>query len=76
MQSNVQHNQWSKHHINLSKSSLNSNFKHMDPKNTHQTSLTNFYISENKSRQFSEHTLTHVKPCDGQIILYLHMYQE
>ena len=25
----------SKHHINLSKSSLNNNFKHMDPKNTH-----------------------------------------
>ena len=28
---------------------------------THYTSLTNFYISKNKSRQFSEHTLTHVK---------------
>ena len=43
---------------------------------THKTSLNNFYISKNKSRQFSEHTLTHVKPCDGQITLYLHMYQE
>ena len=43
---------------------------------THTISLTNFYISKNKSRQFSEHTLKHIKPCDGQITLYLHMYQE
>ena len=35
MQSSMQLNQWSKHHINLSKSSFNSNFKHMDPKHTH-----------------------------------------
>ena len=35
MQSNMQLNQWSKHHINLLKSSLNINFMHMDPKNTH-----------------------------------------
>ena len=33
MQSTMQLNQWSKFHINLSKSSLNSNFKHMDLKN-------------------------------------------
>ena len=32
--------------------------------------------THNKSRQFSEHTLTDVKPYDGQITLYLHMYQE
>ena len=57
MQSIMQHNQWSKHHINLSILSLNYNFKHMDPKtrththtHTHTTSLTNFYISKNKSR--------------------------
>ena len=43
---------------------------------THTISLTNFYISKNKSRQFSEHTLIHVKSRDGQITLYLHMYQE
>ena len=52
----------------------------MDLKNTHthtqKISLTNFYISKNKSRQFSEHILTHVKLCDDQITLYLHMYQE
>ena len=35
-----------------------------------------FYISKNKSRQFSEHTLICVKPRDGQITLYLHMHQE
>ena len=35
MQSSKQLNQWSKHQINLSKSPLNNNFKHMDPKNTH-----------------------------------------
>ena len=43
---------------------------------TQKISLTNFYISKNKSRQFSEHTLIHIKSCDGQITLYLHMYQE
>ena len=44
---------------------------------THTLNKSNqFYISKTKLRQFSEHTLTHVKPCDGQIILYLHMYQE
>ena len=51
----------------------------MDLKNTHThthtTSLTNFF-SKIKLRQFSEHALTHVKSCDGQITLYLHMYQE
>ena len=49
MQSNMQHNQWSRHHINLSKSSLNKNFKHMDPKNTHTHTLNKsnqFYISK------------------------------
>ena len=44
---------------------------------THTHTHTNTHThTHNKSRQFSEHTLTHVKPCDGQIILYLHMYQE
>ena len=56
------------------------NVKHIDLKththtHTHTTSLTNF-IFQNKSRQFSKYTLTHVDPCDGQITLYLHMYQE
>ena len=34
----------------------------MDLKSTHtyKINLTNFYISKNKSRQFSEHTFTHV----------------
>ena len=32
---------------------------------THKTSLTNFIFKKKKSRQFSEHTLIHVKPCDG-----------
>ena len=36
-------------------------FKHMDLKNTHTQNKSNqFYISKTKSRQFSEHTLTHV----------------
>ena len=51
----------------------------MDLKNTHTHTLNKsnqFYISKTKLRQFSEHTLTHVKPCVGQITLYLHMYQE
>ena len=78
MQSNMQLNQWSNQHNKLSKSSLNKNFKHMDfQKHTHTLNTSNqFYISKNKSRQFSKHTLMHVKPCDGQITLYLHMYQE
>ena len=41
---------------------------------TKQVSLILYF--KNKLRQFSEHTLTHVKPCDGQVTLYLHMYQE
>ena len=63
MQSNMELNQGSKQHFELSKSSLNNKFKHMDPKNTHTCTLNKsnqFYISKNKSRQFSEHTLTHV----------------
>ena len=45
--------------------------------NTHTLNKSNqFYTSKNKSRQFSKHTLTHIKSHDGQIILYLHMYQE
>ena len=51
----------------------------MDLKNTHAHTLNKsnqFYISKTKLRQFSENTLTHVKLCDGQITLYLHMYQE
>ena len=44
---------------------------------THTLNKSNqFYISKTKLRQFSKHTLTHVKPCNGQITLYLHMYQE
>ena len=50
MQSSMQLNQWSKHHINLLKSSLNSNFKHMDPKketHTHRVNQSNqFYITK------------------------------
>ena len=51
----------------------------MDLKHTHTHTHTlnksnQFYILKTKLRQFSEHTLTHVKPCDGQITLYLHMY--
>ena len=46
-------------------------------KHTHTLNKSNqFYISKNKSRQFSEHTLIHVKPRDGQITLLLHMYPE
>ena len=40
------------------------NFEHKDPKNTHTHTLNKsnqFYISKTKLRQFSEHTLTHVK---------------
>ena len=51
----------------------------MDFKNTHTHTLNKsnqFYISKTKLKQFSEHTLTHVKPCDSQITLNLHMYQE
>ena len=51
----------------------------MDLKHTHTHTLNKFnqfLYKKNKSRQFSEYTLTHVKPCDGQITLYLHMYQE
>ena len=40
MQSSMQLNQWSKHHINLLKSSLNSNFKHMDPKKQTQIQVS------------------------------------
>ena len=61
MQSSMQLNQGSKQHFKLSKSSLNKNISILIPKHTHtqKTSLTNF-IFQNKSRQFSEHTLTHV----------------
>ena len=53
----------------------------MDHKNTHTHTHTlnksnQFCISKTKLRQFSEHTLTHVKPCDGQITLYLHMCEK
>ena len=48
----------------------------MDLKHTHTQNKSNqfLYFKKNKSRQFSEHTLTHVKPCDGQITLYMYMY--
>ena len=54
------------------------NFKvHGSQQHTHTLNKSNpFYISKTKLRQFSEHILTHVKPCNGQITLYLHMYQE
>ena len=44
--------------------------------NTHTQQVQPILYFKNKLRQFSEHTLTHVKPCEGQITLYLHMYQE
>ena len=51
----------SKQHFKLSKSSLNKkNVQLLDP-NTHTLNKSNqFYISKNKSRQFNDHTLTHV----------------
>ena len=63
MQSSMQLNQGSNQHFKFSKSPLNNNLKHIDPKNTHTRTLSKsnqFYISKNESRQFSEHTLTHV----------------
>ena len=45
--------------------------------NTHTLNKSNqFYISKKSQDSLGEHTLTHVKPFDGQITLYLHMYQE
>ena len=57
----MQLNQGSKQHFDLIKTSFNNkNVKHIDPK-THTLNKSNqFYISKNKSRQFSEHTLTYV----------------
>ena len=52
MQPSMQLNQGSKQQFKLSKSSLNNNFKHIDPKNTHThahthtTSLTNFIFQK------------------------------
>ena len=43
---------------------------------THTKQVELILYFKNKSRQFSEHTLIHVKRRDGQITLYLHMYQE
>ena len=49
----------------------------MIPKtHTHTKQVKPILYFKNRLRQFSEHTLTHVKPYDGQITLYLHMYQE
>ena len=45
MQLSMQLNQESNQHIKFSKSSLNNNFKHIDPKNTHTH-------THNKSNQF------------------------
>ena len=78
MESSMLLNQRSKQHFKLSKTSLKWKFKHMDlQKHTHILNKSNqFYISKTSLRQFSEHTLIHVKSRDGQITLYLHMYQE
>ena len=67
MQSSMQLNQRSSQHFKLSKSSLNKNIKHNDPKtHTHTLDKSNqFFYFKNKLRQFSVHTLTHVKPCDS-----------
>ena len=47
MQSNKQLNQGSKQHFNLSKISLNKkNVKHIDPKHTHTTHVTNFIFQK------------------------------
>ena len=48
MQSSMQLNQGSNQHIKFSKSSLNNNFKHIDPKNKHihKTSQTNFIFQK------------------------------
>ena len=47
MQSSTQLNQGSNQQFKLSKSSLNNNFKHIDPKNTHTLNKSNqFYISK------------------------------
>ena len=56
-------NQRSKQHFYLSKSSLNKkNIKHLDPKHTHTHTkqVEPILYFKNKSRQFSEHTLTQV----------------
>ena len=49
-------------HIKLSKTSLNKKMQRIhDPKHTRTLNKSNqFYISKTKSRQFNEHTLTHV----------------
>ena len=62
MQSNMQLNQGSKQHFNLSKTSLNKkNFKHIDPKtHTHTKQVESILYFKNKLRQFSKHILTHV----------------
>ena len=56
-------NQRSKQYFKLSKSSLNmKNVQHLDPKHTHAHTkqVQPILHFKNKSRQFSEHTLTHV----------------
>ena len=79
MQSNMQLNQGSKQHFELSKSSLNKKkmLSILIPKHIHTHTHTKqaqpILYFKNKLRQFSKHTLTH---CDGQITLYLHMYQK
>ena len=59
----MQLNRGSNQHFKLSKTSLNKKIlSTMIPKtHTHTLNKSNqFYISKNKTRQFSEHTLTHV----------------
>ena len=64
MQSSMQLNQGSNQHFELSKISLNNNFKHIDPKNKHTHTQTKqvqlILYFKNKLRQCSEHILTHV----------------
>ena len=61
MQSSMLYNQRSKQHFKLSKTSLNKKMSSIKIQHTHIVNKSNqFYISKNKLRQFSEHTLTHV----------------
>ena len=61
MQSSMLHNQRSKQHFRLSKSSLNKKkVKHIDLEHSHTQQVYPILYFKNKLRQFSKHTLTHV----------------